>query len=543
MFNIGLDFDNTIACYEFVFPKVAKKLGWVNNNWLGTKKELKDWLRNQPGGELQWQKLQGLVYGKYMSQAVLFPGVANFFLRCKRMNIQLYIVSHKTEYGHFDEDKIPLREAALQWMKSKGFFNERKFSISSNVVIFCNTRKEKAEQISKLKLDAFVDDLEEMYSEPGFPGDIKKILFGTETSKTNSYDTWCSNWTDISRELLGNPTLEDYMYWAQMISEGEITEIIELQGRGNSRVHRIQTENENYFVLKTYPDRLLHSRNRIEAEFNAYRYLEHTDCTPKTVNLDKDLNMAIYEWVEGMAVKRIEKRHIIEALSFTKYLWNDAQSLKSSSHPLASEACLSRQQLFSQIESRYTKLKERSELIENLRIFLESIFEPIWELVLNWTKNYWPDENVKKELPQIERTLSPSDFGFHNTLERPDGSLCFLDLEYFGFDDPVKLITDFIWHPAMSLSTNQKKFWVKESLNIFGKTEKIQDRVLAAWPVIGLRWSLILLNEFLKEGWEKRVHAKKDIIEFRDEKLKEQLTKSRSICDFIMKHEMKCPYI
>ena len=26
MFNIGLDFDDTIACYEFVFPKVAKKI-------------------------------------------------------------------------------------------------------------------------------------------------------------------------------------------------------------------------------------------------------------------------------------------------------------------------------------------------------------------------------------------------------------------------------------------------------------------------------------------------------------------------------------
>ena len=163
--------------------------------------------------------------------------------------------------------------------------------------------------------------------------------------------------------------------------------------------------------------------------------------------------------------------------------------------------------------------------------------------MLDWTKNYWPDENVKKELPQIERTLSPSDFGFHNTLERADGSLCFLDLEYFGFDDPVKLITDFIWHPAMSLSANQKKFWVEESIYIFGKTEKIQDRILAAWPVIGLRWSLILLNEFLKEGWEKRIHAKKDIIEFHDEKLKKQLTKSKSICEFIMKHKMKCPYI
>ena len=101
-----------------------------------------------------------------------------------------------------------------------------------------------------------------------------------------------------------------------------------------------------------------------------------------------------------------------------------------------------------------------------------------------------------------------------------------MDLEYFGFDDPVKLITDFIWHPAMSLSASQKKFWVEESMNIFEKTPKIEARFLAAWPVIGLRWSLILLNEFLKEGWEKRVHARPELAELRKEKLEKQLIKA-----------------
>ena len=55
--KVGLDFDNTLACYELVFPEVAK-LGLVNNDWSGTKKELKDWLLNRKGGDLEWQKLQ-----------------------------------------------------------------------------------------------------------------------------------------------------------------------------------------------------------------------------------------------------------------------------------------------------------------------------------------------------------------------------------------------------------------------------------------------------------------------------------------------------
>ena len=53
------------------------------------KKELREWLINRPGGELEWQKLQGLVYGRYMLQAEMYPGVANFLLRCKRLNIKI----------------------------------------------------------------------------------------------------------------------------------------------------------------------------------------------------------------------------------------------------------------------------------------------------------------------------------------------------------------------------------------------------------------------------------------------------------------------
>ena len=79
-------------------------------------------------------------------------------------------------------------------------------------------------------------------------------------------------------------------------------------------------------------------------------------------------------------------------------------------------------------------------------------------------------------------------------------------------------------------------------MNIFEKTPKIEARFLAAWPVIGLKWSLILLNEFLKEGWEKRVHARQELAELRKEKLEKQLIKAESICEFIIKHKMKCPY-
>lgn len=42
--------------------------------------------------------------------------------------------------------------------------------------------------------------------------------------------------------------------------------------------------------------------------------------------------------------------------------------------------------------------------------------------------------------------LCPVDWGFHNTLFRPNGSPVLIDLEYFGWDDPLHTLADFITH-------------------------------------------------------------------------------------------------
>ena len=53
--------------------------------------------------------------------------------------------------------------------------------------------------------------------------------------------------------------------------------------------------------------------------------------------------------------------------------------------------------------------------------------------------------------------LSPSDFGFHNSLKTKKDQIIFFDFEYFGKDDPVKLAADFLLHPGMTLNLQQKK--------------------------------------------------------------------------------------
>ena len=62
------------------------------------------------------------------------------------------------------------------------------------------------------------------------------------------------------------------------------------------------------------------------------------------------------------------------------------------------------------------------------------------------------------------RALSPSDFGLHNAMRDEDGRLRFIDFEYFGWDDPVKLVSDTALHPGSELPGSSAKRLIATAL-------------------------------------------------------------------------------
>jgi len=534
---IGLDFDNTLAHYDSVFTAEAQKQNLVSNEWQGTKQDLKDKLYSIKDGDTYWQKIQGQVYGPSMHKASLFPGVARFLLRCKLQGHTVFIVSHKTKYGHFDPTKTLLRQAALDWMHSKGFFDENKFSILKENVFFATTRQEKVKKINSFELDVFVDDLEEVFAEGSFPN-IKKILF-SKKSKNKYHDVICNNWSNIENSILGEVSNKEIKYLANSIYNGSINDVEKIEGRGNSRLYKLSTSKEGNIVLKDYPDLLNDPRNRLVTEVNAFKMIESFNQTPRVVAFDEPQNVALYEWIEGVHLSNIDDQHILEVLEFIKNI----QNVKGKeSCELASEACLSAKRLFTQIDNRFKKLLSVNN--QDLQSFLNATFKPLWSQVGKWSEQRWPKDNLINDLPSALQVLSPSDFGFHNALLKENGKLCFLDFEYFGRDDPVKLMADFIWHPGMrSLSDYQKTIWLKGAFKIFRKDPNIHVRFHTAWPLYGLRWSLILLNEFLKDGWQKRVYANTNLKNQYENKLEDQLNKAKTICEQIQIANMECPYV
>ena len=535
MVSVGLDFDNTIACYDFVFPEVAADLGLVTASWQGGKQQLRDYVRTLPNGEEWWQRIQGRVYGRYMHRAVLFPGAAEFLLRCRVRGARVSIVSHKTMFGHFDPDKIPLREAALQWMDQQGFFSGPQFGLRTEDVYFAETREEKLRQIEDRACDIFVDDLIEVLAEPEFPRGTRRILYspGTE-SQTNPDIEVCGSWKEIGDAVFDVPSEAEILdLLALRFPEIHVRSVDLQRGRGNSRIFKVTDAAGASYALKSYPDLQRDPRPRRQIEFDALALCYSAGLpVPRPVASDSELNWGIYEWIDSVGDTQETGDFVAAALSFAASLREQARTRCDCWSGLASQACLSGAELERQIRERITALESIAD--EQLEKFLQRELAPVAVDLFAKASVAWPG-GYAVPLPIERQTLSPSDFGSHNSIAIRGGARVFIDFEYFGWDDPAKLIADFVWHPAMDLAEDDQRRWIEGSMQIFADDPDLKTRVTLALPLYGVRWCLILLNEFRRSEWNKRLQADGDRQSARERILGEQLAKARRLLERIQK--------
>lgn len=194
--RIGIDLDNTIINYDGAFHSIAQASGLIPAHFSGSKQELRDIIRMLPDGEMQWQRLQGAVYGKGIMQASLFDGVERFILEAGRRGHELFIASHKTAYGHYDVARVNLREAALEFLEQQGLFSTMGFP--RDQIYFFPTRREKVNAIATFAPSWFIDDLVELYQEPDFPSAVRQILFHRAASNAPAGCWHCfRNWQEI----------------------------------------------------------------------------------------------------------------------------------------------------------------------------------------------------------------------------------------------------------------------------------------------------------------------------------------------------------
>jgi hypothetical protein len=312
-----------------------------------------------------------------------------------------------------------------------------------------------------------------------------------------------------------------------------------VDGGRNSRVYRL-TAPSGVYAFKTYFRHASDSRARMETEFEGLTFLWKNGerDIPRPIASAREQGCAIYEWIEG---PRIPSSEVTEAdiRSTTAFLVRLA-ALKSlpgaEALQPASEACFSARALADCLRGRLEPLLARSDHRE-LSGFLKKDLKPAIESICASSRERL-GTIFDADLPLAHRTLSPSDFGFHNALRRPDGTIVFLDFEYFGWDDPVKMICDFLLHPGMAVSSAHKRLFARSMLREFSEAAA---RIHALYPLFGLKWCLILLNEFLPQHLLRRRFAglSEGELEIRQS---QQLAKARAMLSLVLTNDYRFPY-
>lgn len=504
--RVGIDLDNTLINYEKAFTIAARQLNIIPQEWVGSKRRLKDYLLTKPEGERVWQTLQGQVYSSWIRNATLMEGAAWFLYRSINRGISICVVSHKTEYGHYDPKRVSLRKRALEWMGEMGFFIDSGFGLDPKDVYFENTRQEKVQRIGLLNLDYFIDDLPEIFQEPDFPASVHRILYGVNANSHVDPFSWsiCNHWTKVSELILGKETKDEMRFMASLVLNNmDVKTCRSIDRGGNSRIYMIEKKDDLKIALKRYPFYDYEDQGRLEREFTSFSFLHQNgiDLVPIPVIRNDQLNVGTFEWIEGEKIEKPNEDDLQQALHLIRALYELRNTSEASGLPIATDACLSGSSLVRQINSRRKRLLVPATLHKQLQSHLENIFDPLWIKVQNWIKKNWSfNVDFNEILTSDLQTLSPSDFGFHNALRKDSTRLCFLDFEYFGWDDPVKLVSDFCWHPGMHLTNQLRTIWLQETFELFRGDPYFLSRLNILHPAFGLNWSLIVLNSYLSRA-------------------------------------------
>ncbi len=173
--HIGIDFDNTIVCYDALFHRVCLEKGLITPDVPENKSDVRNYLRRM-GKEDAWTEVQGYVYGARMSEASPYPGVIEFVTASRRAGTPVSIISHKTRHP-FIGPQYDLHQSARDWLEQQGFFDAGRIGLAPENVFFELTKEAKLERIRACGVSHFIDDLPELLSAPEFPNEVQRILF------------------------------------------------------------------------------------------------------------------------------------------------------------------------------------------------------------------------------------------------------------------------------------------------------------------------------------------------------------------------------
>ena len=277
---------------------------------------------------------------------------------------------------------------------------------------------------------------------------------------------------------------------------------------GNNRIFQLQGESERA-VLKVYPTQVEDPRDRLGQEFTALSFLGEAGITevPRPIACDRTRSCAAYEWIDGVPPGVVGPAEVDELADFFLQLQDLRERPGATGLAEGATPALSAASVATQLSQRLGRLLQVISPESEVADFVTHQLIAEVESAVAQLRRGCDAAGIafERPLPQRLRVLSPSDFGFHNALRRPNGRLAFLDFEYFGWDEPSKAVADVMLHAGMSLPNELARRYRSRITGALQQWDPgFPNRFATFFPCLRAIWCLILLNEFLPERWARR---------------------------------------
>ena len=294
--------------------------------------------------------------------------------------------------------------------------------------------------------------------------------------------------------------------WLRAFGRADGLEMTPCAASGNNRVFVLRCDGRSA-VAKCYFSGPSETRDRLDAEWRFLTYAAEAGIAnvPRPLARDDAARLALHQLCEGRKPElgEIGEPAVVAAAHLFRDLNRQRRSAAAAQLPPAAEACFSAAAQIALVDRRMARLAALPE---------ESELDAAAAALAGRMAEFWAD--LRSGLPDRLRALgvdpvaecsaetrciSPSDFGFHNALFGPDGQIRFIDFEYGGWDDPVKMLCDFFLQPQRPVDPSHRDLFFAETLGDWPDGERIAAHAALMQPLFALKWCCIMLNPFVPD--------------------------------------------
>lgn len=295
----------------------------------------------------------------------------------------------------------------------------------------------------------------------------------------------------------------------------------------NNQLFKLTDTKSKTYLLKQY---VQDDRNRLWREFNAIKFFKKHKFknVPRAIWQNPKNHAAIYSFEPGSTkkVKELNSADMIKMANFLVRLHAISLKFVKIEFPPAVMACFSIEDYIKNIDFRLTKFLEHMSNPHPLigkkidKFKLSTLFEKL----KNQTLADLNEKEIKNKLPKSNQRLCPADFGPHNMLVDNFGNECFIDFEYFGMDDPARVLANFQVHDrSFSIDNKLKQLFRNHYLESIKASSEFKKHLSLIEAIISIEWLSIYLWSITPEKIAHRKFSNKNF----NEKLyiKQQLNK------------------